>query len=201
MSIQLDKFKRLKTINIFMEINMNQKFYDVLMNSAFLWANLSTCNRRKVGCVITKDSRILATGYNGTISGMDNCCEEIEKIMVQPCPKCNEKTKTTQTVCSKPKNDEFCTICNGTNTKKVPKFKTKDSVLHAEQNALMFALKNGISTKNTTLYCTDAPCVVCAKLIAQAGITQVFYNRTYRDTKGIDLLLAAKVSVHQLGKN
>jgi len=183
---------------------MNQKFHDVLMDSAFLWADLSTCNRRKVGCVIAKDSRILATGYNGTISGMDNCCEEIDRITVQPCPKCEGTRKTEQIVCLKSRNSEnteFCTLCKGTGTKKVTKFKTKDSVLHAEQNALMFALKNGISTNNTTLYCTDAPCVICAKLIAQAGITQVFYNRTYRDTKGIDLLLAAKVSVQQLEKN
>ena len=138
-------------------MNIN-KFDDVLMDSAFLWSRLSTCNRRKVGCVIAKDSRILSTGYNGTLSGMDNCCEDTNN-------------------------------------------NTKDSVLHAEQNALMFSLKNGICTQGATLYCTDAPCSTCAKLIAQSGIMKVFYSRDYRDTSGLDLLAQAGIITQKLVKN
>jgi dCMP deaminase len=43
---------------------------------ANMTANLSTANKLKVGCVITKDNRILSIGYNGTPSGWSNECEE-----------------------------------------------------------------------------------------------------------------------------
>lgn len=128
------------------------------MQSAYLWSEMSTCRRRQVGCVIAKDSRILSTGYNGTISGTDNCCEQlIDDILV-----------------------------------------TNDTVVHAEQNALMFALKEGVSTKDTTLYCTDAPCTMCAKLIAQAGIIEVVFHRPYHNTSGLDLLTHVGIKVRQI---
>ena len=50
-----------------------QLYYAEIAN---ITANLSTANRLKVGCVITKDNRILSLGYNGTPSGWSNECEE-----------------------------------------------------------------------------------------------------------------------------
>ena len=51
--------------------------YDVtMMDTAKIWAKRSYCKRRKVGAVLAKDGRILATGYNGTISGKKNECED-----------------------------------------------------------------------------------------------------------------------------
>ena len=155
------------------------KFDSALMDSAFIWANLSSCVRRQVGCVIAKDSRILATGYNGTISGTDNCCEYLW------C-----------TTCSMDYDQCSCAEDCGQTVSK-----TKDNVLHAEQNALMFALKHGISTRGATVYCTDAPCVMCAKLLTQAGIVKVFYNRKYRSTEGIDLLNSVGIKTQQLLKD
>lgn len=46
------------------------------MEAARVYANLSYCNRRKVGCVIVKDNRIISIGYNGTPAGADNKCED-----------------------------------------------------------------------------------------------------------------------------
>ena len=54
---------------------MNKKI-QTLMNTAKLWAKESYCKRKQVGAVLAKDDRILATGYNGTISGLENKCEE-----------------------------------------------------------------------------------------------------------------------------
>lgn len=53
--------------------------------------------------------------------------------------------------------------------------------VHAEQNVLLVSAMYGASTNNTTLYCTDFPCVICAKLIVQAGVIQVVYNDYYGD--------------------
>jgi dCMP deaminase len=48
------------------------------MKAAYVYADLSYCDRRKVGCVIVKDDRIISIGYNGTPPGHNNCCEDSE---------------------------------------------------------------------------------------------------------------------------
>lgn len=48
------------------------------MRAAYVYADLSYCDRRKVGCVIVKNDRIVSIGYNGTPPGHDNCCEDAE---------------------------------------------------------------------------------------------------------------------------
>lgn len=54
--------------------------------------------------------------------------------------------------------------------------------LHAEQNALMQAAKFGISTDNASMYVTHQPCSVCARLIINAGIKEVYYTKSYPDS-------------------
>lgn len=55
---------------------MKEKFVLAHMSVAYIYANLSHCSRRKVGCVIVKDDKIISIGYNGTPKGYDNCCED-----------------------------------------------------------------------------------------------------------------------------
>lgn len=55
---------------------MKEKYIKAHMRVAYVYANLSHCSRRKVGCVIVKDNNIIAIGYNGTPKGEDNCCED-----------------------------------------------------------------------------------------------------------------------------
>lgn len=50
------------------------------MKAAKVYADLSYCNRRKVGCVIVKADRIISIGYNGTPPGEDNTCEDSNGI-------------------------------------------------------------------------------------------------------------------------
>nr|WP_294795428.1 dCMP deaminase family protein [uncultured Mucilaginibacter sp.] len=57
--------------------------------------------------------------------------------------------------------------------------------LHAEQNAILYAVKNGARLEGATLYTTLSPCIACARLIFSAGITQVYYNKSYAQYKGI----------------
>ena len=65
--------------------------------------------------------------------------------------------------------------------------------VHAELNAITFAAKQGIALNGSVLYCTDSPCLNCAKAIINCGITEVRYLRRYRDTSGIELLAEANV--------
>lgn len=48
------------------------------MSVACYYAKLSTCNKRKVGCIVVKDDRVISVGYNGTPKGWDNNCEDEE---------------------------------------------------------------------------------------------------------------------------
>jgi dCMP deaminase len=55
---------------------MKQRQKIAHMQAAYIYASLSYCIRRQVGCVIVKDDRIISIGWNGTPSGEDNCCED-----------------------------------------------------------------------------------------------------------------------------
>ena len=68
-------------------------------------------------------------------------------------------------------------------------------VLHAEANAITKIARSGNNSQDSTLYVTDSPCIECAKLIIQAGITRAVYKRAYRLTDGVDLLLKAGIEV------
>lgn len=50
---------------------------------------------------------------------------------------------------------------------------------HAEQNAIVWAAKNGVSINNSTLYCTTQPCITCAKMIVNAGIKRIVFCEDY----------------------
>lgn len=75
---------------------------------------------------------------------------------------------------------------------------TKAYVLHAEANAITKVAKSNNSSLGATLYITDSPCIECAKLIIQAGIKRVVFDRKYRITDGLDLLNRAKVELEEL---
>lgn len=75
---------------------------------------------------------------------------------------------------------------------------TKPYVLHAEANAISKVAKSGNSSNGATLYVTASPCVECAKLIIQAGITRVVYSDEYRLTDGIDLLRRAGIECEKV---
>ncbi len=61
---------------------------------------------------------------------------------------------------------------------------TKTEVLHAEANALMKLCQSTESSKSATIFVTHFPCIECAKLIYQAGISQVYYINEYNASKG-----------------
>jgi dCMP deaminase len=57
--------------------------------------------------------------------------------------------------------------------------------LHAEENAILYAAKNGSQLEGTTLYCTLSPCISCARLIFQSGIKKVYLHSSYAQYKGL----------------
>jgi len=110
----------------------------------------SGCNSRPSGAVIVKDKRILATGYNGPMPGAWHCTDRGPEY-------CFRREKGI------PDIDKY-NFCRAT---------------HAEANAIAQAARFGISVEGAELYCTLAPCYVCLKLIASAGIKAVYYEYDY----------------------
>ena len=58
--------------------------------------------------------------------------------------------------------------------------------IHAEQNAIMYAVKNNASVEGSTLYVTLSPCIACARIIYSMGIEEVIFLKSYAEYKGLD---------------
>ncbi len=131
------------------------------MDITRLVARRSTCLRRQVGAVMVKDKNILATGYNGTPSGITHCD-------VTGCLREQLKVPSGQ-------RHE---LCRG---------------LHAEQNAIIQAARHGVNISDSVLYCTDSPCVICTKMLINAGIRKVIYLQGYADSLSMEMLEEAGI--------
>ncbi len=69
--------------------------------------------------------------------------------------------------------------------------------LHAEQNVLLQAALYGVSTKGSTLYITNQPCVICAKMLINAGIKEIVISDGYPDSLARDFRKQAKIKVRK----
>lgn len=136
---------------------------EYFLEIANLVSTRSTCLRRKVGAVIVKDKRILATGYNGAPSGIKHCS----------ITKCLRETLNIP-------SGERHELCRG---------------LHAEQNALLQASLYGVSLKDASIYCTNQPCIICAKMLINAGIKEIIPGAHYNDKMSEQFLKEAKIKV------
>ncbi len=73
--------------------------------------------------------------------------------------------------------------------------------LHAEQNAIIQAASHGVNISNATLYCTNSPCIICTKMLINAGICKVVYLEGYPDELSMDMLGEARIEVNVFAGN
>lgn len=156
-------------------MNKQQRYDNCYMEMAFTCAKLSFAQRSKVGAVLVLNNNIISFGFNGMPVGMDNCCEYKD----YGCEHTDDSLVDDSGV--------FYSL------------KTRKEVLHAEENLLMKACKEGYSTKGATVYITLSPCFQCSKLLYNAGIKRVVYLNQYKDLTGIDFLRELGVVVEQFG--
>jgi dCMP deaminase len=71
--------------------------------------------------------------------------------------------------------------------------------IHAEQNAIIQAAYHGVSLKGASLFCTNLPCSICAKMIINAGIKEIYYHSGYADELSEDMLQEAEIELIHLG--
>jgi dCMP deaminase len=69
--------------------------------------------------------------------------------------------------------------------------------IHAEQNAIIQAALHGVSIRDATLFCTNLPCSICAKMIINAGIRKICYQSGYADAMSNDLFNEAGIEVEK----
>lgn len=72
--------------------------------------------------------------------------------------------------------------------------------LHAEQNAIIQAAVHGVSIAGSTLYCTHQPCVVCAKMLINAGVKKIVFANPYPDDLAESMLNEAKIELAVFGR-
>ena len=70
--------------------------------------------------------------------------------------------------------------------------------IHAEQNAIIQAAYHGVSINGASLFCTNLPCSICAKMIINAGIVRIVYRSGYADSLSREMLAEAQVELVQL---
>jgi dCMP deaminase len=116
----------------------------------------STCSSRPVGCVIVIGNRILATGYNGAPSGETHCTDLGE----------NGRIYCARRALNVPDSLKLSSGCRS---------------LHAEENALDFARRFGLSEllKGAAIYSTLSPCIRCIEKLRESGIADVYYELAY----------------------
>lgn len=72
--------------------------------------------------------------------------------------------------------------------------------VHAEQNAIINAAYYGISTREAVLYCTNQPCIICARMIINAGIIKVIHRGNFNDQLSLEFMQEAGIEVIEVGK-
>jgi dCMP deaminase len=110
----------------------------------------STCNSRKIGAVIVRNNRILATGYNGAVHGAPHCTDKGPDFCFRRTVGAHDGEKYNYCVSS-----------------------------HAEVNAVDQAARFGIPLEGASVYCTLEPCNWCFKQLIQAGVKEIYYERPY----------------------
>ncbi len=73
--------------------------------------------------------------------------------------------------------------------------------LHAEQNVIIQAAVFGIQIKNSVLYCTNTPCIVCAKMLINAGVKEIVFSGDYPDKLAKQMLEESNIILRKLNNN
>ena len=69
--------------------------------------------------------------------------------------------------------------------------------LHGEQNAIIQAAYHGVEIRGATLYCTNHPCIICSKMLINAGIERIVYEKGYADVLGKKMLDESGIEVEK----
>lgn len=150
----------------------------------------STCCRIKTAACIVKDCRIISIGYNGVPSKYEPHCKDFFRTFFEKNKAANRFPDSVVTFEQFLDTELFHHMHH-------EKFSCYE--IHGEQNAIAFAAREGIATKDTSMFTLYSPCFNCAKLIISAGITKVYYHYEYgREIGALDFLQENNILVFKI---
>lgn len=149
---------------------MKKSIHEYYLDMAKLVSSRATSPHRNVGAVFVIDTRVIATGYNGSPRGFPH---EIDV----GCPREELKEK------GEIKSGERYELC---------------TEVHAEINCIIQCALYGVSCEGATLYCTTVPCKLCARALVNAKIREVYFIDHFGGLDGSDILKKAKIPVYKL---
>ena len=142
---------------------------EFFMQQALGLAKRSTCIRRKIGAVMAVGKRVVAQGYNGTVSG-DSHCLDIG------CLKDQHNIPSGQ-------RQEFCRAVHA----------EQNLFLQLAEHGVAVRLSD-----NPKVYCTTFPCHVCAKMLVGIGVKEIYYIEGYPDELSQQLFDRMKVRTYKM---
>jgi len=146
---------------------MRKDWDTYFLDIAYMVSTRSQCPRRHVGAVLVQGKKLLGTAYNGAPMGVPDCSEAGCMLVEQYEP----------------------VLVDG--KEQVIKKEHCIRTIHAEQNLLLFTDRR--DREGSTVYVTDQPCWTCANMLANSGIGEIVYHRTYpKDCEKVTALMKSK---------
>ena len=140
---------------------------DYFMEITHVVARRSTCLRRKVGTLLVRDRRILATGYNGAPKGLAHCAD------LGGCYREKHNIPSGQ-------RQELCRAVHA----------EQNAIIQAAVHGVKLE-------KGVTCYSTTQPCVTCAKMLINANVSRIVYEGEYPDPLARQMLQEAGVKLQR----
>jgi len=150
-----------------MSASLRKDWDTYFLDIAYMASTRSQCPRRHVGAVLVQGKKLLGTAYNGAPMGVADCSEAGCMLV------------------------EEYEIVQNNGQEKVVKKQRCIRTIHAEQNLLLFT--DWIDREGATVYVTDQPCWTCANMLANSGIAEIVYHRSYpKDSDKVKALMELK---------
>lgn len=134
-------------------MNVRKDWDTYFLDIAYMASTRSQCPRRHVGAVLVQGKKLLGTAYNGAPMGVADCseagCMVVEEFELNVTDGHSEMVKKQRCI----------------------------RTIHAEQNLLMFTDRR--DREGATVYVTDQPCWTCANMLANSGVKEVVFHRSY----------------------
>lgn len=166
--------------------------FELAMKHAYTARARSTCACRMVGAAILRGDNVVATGHNGKRL-MANSCKALNKCprrVMSNCCSCGSPIQFTMERCSQCRHtidpDDFKALskkldfCVG---------------VHAEERAILNVRGDRPSSRSVTLFSTTFPCLLCAKVIVEAGIRKLVYSEPYPYRSSYNFLKQSNVKI------
>lgn len=139
----------------------NTYFLDI----AYMASTRSQCPRRHVGAALVQGKKLLGTAYNGAPMGVADCTEAGCMIV-----------------------DELEVKLDDAGLEQMSRKQRCVRTIHAEQNLLLFTDRR--DREGSVVYVTDEPCWTCANMLANSGVTEIVYHRSYpKDSEKVRSLM------------